>query len=109
MAFRVRTAAGKSQHWAVMLHVRNLLLLDSQGQEQVGGAHTWRFVTADDEKTAVERAIAALRGSENFQEEIRNHPSSPPIFEVDEIRTMTKPDPRGEGTAVVFYIDPDES
>lgn len=103
-----RAKQSDQRRWAVMLHVRNVVLRDPEdGHECVGGAHTWRFVLAHDEQAAIDQAIASLRESDVYKQEVRNPASSPPIFEVEEIRTMSKPDPRGAGTTVVFYIDTD--
>jgi hypothetical protein len=93
--------------WAVLLHARALFLLDSAGQQKTGGAYTWRFVAAADETAAVQRAIESLRASEVFKSQVRNDSANPPLFEAEEIRPTSMPDCRGEGTAVVFYIDSD--
>jgi len=95
--------------YAVHLHVSNLLLRASDGSLQKGGLHTWRFVEAETGELAVASAINALRKDQMFVEEVNNSPNDPPHFEVEEIEDLGDDEELEDiGTALIFYIDPDE-
>lgn len=105
----MRLGKPKPAQYAVMLHAYDLIIPSSGGEECVGGVHTWRYVRARDEKRAAQAAIELLKNDASFREHIRNPADFPPSFEVTKIVALDRDDlPDGEGTGLVFYIDPDE-
>jgi hypothetical protein len=88
------------------LHARNVLITDESGAECVGGAYTWRYVTAADHAGAAKAAIESLRKTPAFLNEVRNLEEALSDVEVEEIVAMERE--KTGGTGVVFYIDTDQ-
>lgn len=80
---------------------------DDEGNERVGGAYTWRSVTAADPETAAQAAVRLLLEAPVFRKEIRNPAEFPPQVVAEEIYVLQE-GKQGRNTAVVFFIDTNE-
>ena|SRR5215213_4731515 len=93
--------------YGVFLHAKNLPLTDSLGRSCVGGAYTWRYVTASDPESAAKAAIESLLTAPAFVDEIEDPGGALQHVTVEKIVIVRQRDKR-RGTGVVFYIDTDE-
>ena len=101
--------AAKTAQYAVLLHGYNLVIPSSSGEECVGGVRTWRYVRASNASQAVRLAVALLEQDANFLDHVRNPADFPPAFEATKVIALEGDELLdGDGTGLVFYIDPDE-
>ena len=94
----------REDRFAVLVHVRNVLLTDSAGIERLGGAYKWQYLAAPDRDRAALMAIESVTGSEAFLNEVRRNVVGQAVAE--EIVPVRRGDTR-RGTALIFYIDDD--
>lgn len=95
------------ERYGVFLHAKNLPLTDSVGRSCIGGAYTWRYVTANDPESAAKAAIDSLLTTPAFVDEIENPGDALKDVLVEKVVLVRKRGSR-RGTGVVFYIDTDE-
>lgn len=99
--------------YAVLLHARNLSLVDDEGGISSGGLYCWRFVEAWGQKRAIDRAINSLRSDPQFVSNVWNSDSESIEIDVDEIDKVrlvdSGMDPAEANTALVFYRETSES
>ena len=88
------------ERFAVLVHVKNVLLEDSAGVERLGGAYQWQYLYAPDRDRAAKLAIDSVMSSEAFLNEVRGNVVGEAFAE--EIVPVRRGDKR---TALVFYID----
>ena len=92
-----------------MLHAYNIIIPSASGAEAMGGARTWRYVRGSSEEEAVAAAIKLLASDPTFRDHIRNPPDLQPQFEATRVVPLERDDLMdGDGTGLVFYIDPEE-
>jgi hypothetical protein len=105
----MRLKKTRPAQYAVMLHAYNIIVPNPTGGEDVGGVHTWRYVRAGSEAAAVAAAIKLLANDAAFRNHIRNPPGLQPHFEATQVIRLQREDLlEGDGTGLVFYIDPEE-
>ena len=105
----MRLRKPRPAQYAVMLHGYGLIIPSSTGDECVGGVRTWRYVRARDEVHAGRKAVDLLARDPSLLDHLRNPPDFPPAFEVTKVVVLERDDLLdGEGTGLVFYIDPAE-
>jgi hypothetical protein len=95
------------EHYGVFLHVRNLSLIDSAGIRRVGGAYTWRYVTAKDVESATKAAIESLLTAPAFVDEVPNPRDALKDVSVEKV-VLVRQQGKRRGTGVVFYIDTED-
>jgi hypothetical protein len=84
------------------------MLTDETGTKRLGGAYTWRYVTAENEKAAADAGIRSLRTTPAFIEEVEDVNAAIAHACAEEILRLKRKDHR-RGTGVVFYIDTSEA
>src|SRR5439155_4004098 len=94
-------------YYAVLVHARDIALMDENGQRELGGAYAWRYVSAKDETDAAKLAIASLRTTPAFVNEVEDLDGALTHVVVEEIKVLTTK-PANHGTAVVFYMERDD-
>jgi hypothetical protein len=97
--------------FAVLLHGTQVHQEEPEsGQIRIGGVFCWKVVDAEDEFSAIEAAISFVVEDSSFQEEVKNPSGTVPIFEVEEVYSLS-PDqsPNEIETSYVFYIDDPET
>ena len=99
--------------YRVLLHGRNVLL-DLDGEHQIGGFYIHCCVEASDESAAAGEAIQMLRHHPRYLALLDgtsgNPPQPEPLILADEVERLPLWDRRSLGVVLgfIFYADPDE-
>lgn len=96
--------------FAVFLHGRPVVMLDSKGERTPGGVYTWRSVEAADPEQAVAQARGKLLRDETLREEMWNGSDEPIEIEAEEVNALPEDaDIDQADSGCVFYLDDEDA
>lgn len=97
-------------YYAIYLHARPIVLLDSTGGKRLGGAFAWRAVSAENMSSAQDLARLSFLEDPLFAEEAWNDDDTPIRFEFEEVRELTSRSAfEATRTPIVFYYDDEDA
>ncbi len=90
----------------ILIHGKNVLIEDPQGNLKLGGFYAVRTINADHQHLAEKEAIELVYQSDGFKKEVKNDRSDPPILEIDEAWEASEDDE--DNATLCFYIETDD-